>query len=191
MNYAEPKQTLDSDIAAFKIAHPHIDYRDERVVANVGDGHIVRAHIRFEVFTFSAPEIGEVTFDVRGIKDALAAGTLMFSMFEAELDEAWSDHIRINNGVEAERMASLSAADLERPGICVHWPNGFTTVIDGNNRLVRRWDDGLKTFRFAMINVSRELIPYICRSGQEEQFVLRDDAKRGMTPIGIIKKTIV
>lgn len=182
MSHAEPKPTVDADIAAFK--HKHVfDHRDERIIANVGNGHIVRAKISFEVFTFSAPEIGDVTFDVRGIKDALAAGTLAFEMFEAELTAEWVEHIRVNNGVETERMKTLTAADLERPGICVFWPNGYTTVIDGNNRMVRRWDDGLTTFRFANVHVSQELIPFMCRPGEEEKFLHRDDAKRGMTPI--------
>lgn len=190
MSYAEPKPTLDSDIAAFKHKHAY-DHHEERVVAAHDDGNIIEIFGSFEVFTFSAPELGDVTFDVRGIKDALVAGMLLFGMLEAELTKEWVDYIRINNGVEAERMASLTAADLERPGICVLWPNGYTTVIDGNNRLVRRWDDGLRTFRFANIAASRELVPYLCRPGQEDKFMRRNDAERGLTPISIKKIAIV
>ena len=99
-NYAEPKPTLPSDIEAFK--HKHVfDHRSERVIAGSDRGAIVEVFGSFEVFTFSAPDLGDVTFDVRGIKDALAAGTLQYGMFEAELDHAWVEHVRANNGVEA------------------------------------------------------------------------------------------
>jgi hypothetical protein len=186
-NYAEPKPTLESDLAAFKLQHPYIDRRDEHVVGNIGDGQIVRSEIRFETFSFSAPETGDVVFDVRGIKDALVAGKLKFSMYEAELSADWAEYIRINNGVEAGRMASLTAADLERPGIVVLWPDEHSTVIDGNNRLVRRWDDGLKTFRFANVPISKDLVPYICRPGEEEKFLDRVDAERGAIRLGSVR----
>ena len=191
MSYAEQKPTLNSDIAAFKWQHPHLDSRRERLVYGDETGGIIEARISMEIFSFSAPEIGDVTFDVRGIKDALVSGKLKFVMYETEITPEFAEHVRKNNGVEAERIAALTATDLERPGIMVMWPDGHSTLIDGNNRLVRRFDDGLRTLRFASVNVSLEMLPYLCESGQEEKFLDRETAERGMTSIGRARKVII
>lgn len=178
--YAEPKPTLESDIQAFKRQHPHLDHRDERVVAECPDGgQIVRAEVHFESFTFFAPETGEVMFNVRGIKDALAAGRLEFQMFETDLEPGLVEHVRANNGVEAEHMARLTAEDLARPGIIALWPDDHSTVIDGNNRLVRRYDDGLTGFRFAAVTI-KALLPFMCRPGEEKKFIEHDARAAGL-----------
>jgi hypothetical protein len=169
----EFKPTTASDIEAFKHKHP-FDIRAESVIAESDDWHIVRKFTAFETFTFTAPDTGTVIFNVRGIKDALAADALEFSMCESALTTALVEHVRANNGVEVEHMARLTAADLERPGILVLWPDGNSTVIDGNNRLVRRWDDGLRTFRFAFVPISQQhMARFMCRPGNEGSFLER------------------
>lgn len=166
---ADMKPTLDSDIAAFQHKHA-LDSTQQRVVA---EGIVVTRHL-FEIFAFNSPDIGECIFDVRGIKDALASRKLEFAMLEMTLDQDFVDHVREHQGVETRRMEQLTAEDLERPGIFVHWPNGYSTLIDGNNRVVRRWDVGLRTFRAAILIASKRLLPYICDPGQEDQFLDRD-----------------
>lgn len=182
MSYATAKPTLASDIAAFQHKHA-FDIHNERILFDTKDETLIEVATSFEVFRFSSQEFGDITFDIRGIKDALAAGTITFQMYDSDLDLKMVEHVRQNNGVEPERIAALTAADLERPAIVVLWPDGHSSVIDGNNRLVRRWDDGLKTLRFAAVKVSPELFPYMCDSGNEEQFLDRESAKRGMTSI--------
>ncbi len=163
----------DADIAAFRVNHA-LDGRKEQDRIDVAPGAwISEERITFEIFSFHADEVGEIIFDVRGIKDALADRKLRFTMFETPLVEPWIDHIRDKGGVEVERMKTLTAADLERPPIAVFWPNGYTTIIDGNNRLVRRWDDGLRTVRMAVVPIGKEVLPYVCRPGEEEKFLRR------------------
>ena len=184
----------DADIAAFKYDHPHLDSTAERVVADDGKGSfIVEQRVTFEIFAFNAEEVGDIIFDVRGIKDALAQGKLKFRMFETPLNAPWVEHMREKGGVEVERMKSLTAADLARPPIAVYWlHNGYTTVIDGNNRIVRRWDDGLRTVRMAVVPMTLEMTAYMCRPGEEEQFVKRrgKEDPRGMTSLGIARMEI-
>lgn len=190
MTYATETPITDADIAAFRYRNAFLDKRSERVVGNVGPGQsIIEALISFECFTFSAPELGEIVFDVRGIKDALANRELDFRMYNTPLTKKWIEHIRKNGGVEAERMKALTAADLERPPISVRWANGYTTVIDGNNRLVRRWDDGLRMARIATILMNTAMLPFICRPGKEDQFVLQRSKKdpRGMETLAIMR----
>jgi hypothetical protein len=175
--------TLPSDLASFRYMHPR-DKRKETKIADVGDGqYLVEVRGTFEIFRFSTPELGEVVFDVRGIKDALAAGKLQFAMYELELEAGMIEHVRTNNGTEAWRIAELTAADLERPGIMALWPDGYTCCIDGNHRMVRRWDDGLRTFRFAMIVLHTTIQPYICRPGEEDQFLDRENELRNLKTI--------
>lgn len=191
MSYAEMKATLDSDIAAFKLKHPCLDSRRERIVFGNKTSGIIEARITMEVFSFSAPEIGDVTFNVRGIKDALVSGEVQFAMYEAEITRDFAEHVRKNNGVEAERIATLTEADLKRPGIMVLWPGPeqHSTLIDGNNRLVRRYDDGLRTFRFASVHIDKKLLPFMCDTGNEEKFLdhkkeRENDRKRGLVSLG-------
>lgn len=181
-------ETLDSDLAAFAWRHPFIDKAPSTsVLADWGTGGIIRSHEQREIFSFHSDETGPLSFDVRGIKDALVKRKLKFVMMEAELSQEWVKHLRFNGGVEVEHMARLTAEDLERPGVAVLWGNGYTTLLDGNNRLVRRWDDGLRTFRFARINDQR-MNRYVCRPGEEEGFFT---AKQPKGTVSLSKKVIV
>ena len=187
--HANAKPTLDSDIAAFRYQHP-MDSKSEKLKAQISsDAYLYECRYVFETFAFSCPEYGAVTFDVRGIKDALADRKLKFQMYEMALVPDFVEHVRTNNGVEMQRVAGLSVADLERPPIALLWPDGHSSFIDGNHRIVRRWDDGLRTLRFALVPVALELIPYMCKPGKEEQFI---DRKRNpnMVPLAtrIIKR---
>jgi hypothetical protein len=181
---ADVVPTLPSDIASFWHKHP-LDKRAERKIADVGNGqYVVEIRGTFEIFRFSVPEYGEVVFDIRGIKDALADGKLQFRMYEMQLIAEMVEHVRNNNGVEVGRMRELTAADLERPGIMALWPDWHTTCIDGNNRMVRRWDDGLRTFRFALIVMDETIQPYVCRPGEEaDTFLDRENEARGLQSI--------
>jgi hypothetical protein len=178
--------TTNADIAAFKYKHPLDSHKERKLVEFAPGQYIIEQHIVFEIFAFHTEETGDVIFDVRGIKDALAKKRkLAFLMFDVPMNESWVEHIRKQGGVEVERMKALTAADLKRPGIAIYWPNGYTTVIDGNNRMVRRWDDGLRTFRLAVIPLGLEVAPYMCRPGEEESFVERQSKEdpRGITTL--------
>lgn len=181
-------ETLDSDLTAFAWRHPFIDKAPSAsVLAQWSGGGIIRSHEQREIFSFHSDETGPLSFDVRGIKDALVKRKLRFVMMEAELNAEWVEHLRINGGVEVEHMARLTAEDLERPGVAVLWGNDYTTLLDGNNRLVRRWDDGLRMFRFARIN-DPKISRYVCRPGEEESFFT---AKPPKGTVSLSKKVIV
>jgi hypothetical protein len=183
----------DADIAAFRVGHA-LDSHEETNRIDVAPGsYVTEERVCFEIFSFNAEEVGDIVFDVRGIKDALADRKLLFNMYDTPMVEPWIEHLRDKGGVEAARMKLLTAADLERPAIAVYWPNGYTTVIDGNNRLVKRWDDGLRTCRMAVIPLGKEVLPYVCRPGEEEKFMRRrtSEDSRGMTPLAYKRVGIV
>ena len=167
----KPSKLTHSDLRAFARMHPRQDKAmQQRLVANTVNGLLVEQREQREIFFFNAPDLGEVLFDVRGIKDALAAHRLTAYMLDVTMDIDWIEHLRAHGGVEAEHIARLTAADLERPGVAVFWPNRHTTLIDGNNRAVRRYDDGLRSFRLARVNVDFALEPFIWRPVDEEKF---------------------
>ena len=177
-------RTLASDREAFRHRHAFDKRADRVMAADVGGMLLVESRISFEIFRFEAPDIGKITFDVRGIKSALADGALEFAMYVATLDSGWVEHTRNNNGVEVERLATLTPDDLRRPGILVMWPGSpHSTLIDGAHRLVKRWDTGLRNFRFAALPLSRALLPYMCETGEEETFLDRQK-EPGFTVIG-------
>jgi hypothetical protein len=179
-NFGKASPTNAADYAAFQYSHPLESVTDSHV-ADLGDDlHIIQTRYRFEIFRFHAEGVGDIVFDIRGIKAAMVARRLPFQMFNMELiDPTWIEHIRTQGGTEAEHMARLTAEDLERPGIAVYWPhNGYTTVIDGNNRLVRRWDVGLRTARMAVVMMDPDIAPFVCQPGGEDKFLDRDKATR-------------
>lgn len=178
-------QTLETDREAFAWRHPFIDQAPTLTLLS---DDLVQQYERREVFAFESPDTGSLIFDVRSIKNAMVEGKLKFTMVEVELTADWVEHIRTNGGVEAEHMARLTAKDLRRPGVAIWWGHtGYTTLIDGNNRVVRRWDDGRRTFRCARIE-DIGVFRYVCREGEEEQLF---DTKmpEGMTSLG--KKVIM
>lgn len=159
--------TLPSDIAAFrKSSAQDVPFEQKMITPE-----ILQQSQRLEIFTFSAPETGDIVFNVRGIKDALADRKLPFAIYEVDLTEDWINHIENNNGVEQEKIAKVDDTRINDPGILLLWPWGDSTVIDGNHRMVARWRRGLRIFRFACIHVALPLLPFMCKPGDEEQFL--------------------
>lgn len=148
--------------------------RTEDVVVQVPNGTIVQGKETREIFRFEAPGEGVWIFDVRGIKDAIADKRIEALMLRVDdIPEDFYQHVLNNNGVEPERLPGIGAADLERPGIMVAWPNGYQTMIDGNHRMCCRWMLGKKSFRFIIVDV-RDCAPHMCRPGGEDKLFLKD-----------------
>lgn len=150
-----------ADIAAFR--HQGGDYESRDVIG----GTIEHIHLHIEAHE-AKNDYGTFVFDVRGIKDALADNLIPYVMVRATLDNDFVSHCRENNGVNPTRASRLTADDLARPGIAVHWPNGYTTLIDGNHRLCQLWDTGGREFRFAVITIGPSTQPFMCKPGEEE-----------------------
>ncbi len=73
------------------------------------------------------------------------------------------------NGIERARVNRLTAPYLLTPGMGIEWPNGEYTVIDGNHRLVRLYEDGVRRMRFIGFKY-----PFW------EQFLVADDVAQDM-----------
>ena len=158
----------DDDREALRGLSHHEERRTEEVLCKVKDGTIITSREKREVFSFEEPSIGAITFDVRGIKNSILAGRIPAAMYRMEIPEHLYQHVLAYNGVEPERLPKLAAHDLERPGIMVQWPDDDNaTLIDGNHRLCRRFQLGLKGFRFLLVHVGL-CLPHICRQGEEE-----------------------
>lgn len=167
--YCEPDTFTEADRLLLTDIHPREQLRVDEVLAHVPEGTIVCGHERREIFKFSAPEIGMFHFDVRSIKDSIASGRITAEMFKVpEVPQEYYQHILQNGGVETDRLPKINGPDLERPGIMVAWPNGYQTMIDGNHRLCRRVQLGMKTFRFLLVDVL-DCTAHMCRPGDEEK----------------------
>ncbi len=166
-----------------------IEFNQSRILAGglISQGISVR-----EYYHLNIPEIGELFFDVRGIKDAIAADKIRCVVMKAQLTERWVELIRTQNDVEEVRVAKLTPADLRRPGVAVGWPNGAITLIDGSHRLVKRFRLGLSTFRYVVVDIT-DLEPFTCLPGEEAKFFNRDRDPRDI-PLSVrierIEKTI-
>lgn len=173
---AKADTITSADREALQLAHVRERTPTQTVLRDLGNGQkIIRQEQRREIYSFNNPDFGDLVFDVRGLKDALFAERIPLVLYKIDLDQAWVDHIRTNGGVEAWRLPMFTSVELERPGITVLFPDGHIVLVDGNHRLVRRWETGLTTFRFFATHfadcVRAELV---CERGQQHQFLARE-----------------
>jgi len=71
-------------------------------------------------------------------------------------------HIRENHGIEADHLGEIDE-NLETPIIVVEFQDGANLIVDGNHRVVRRWDKGL-----------RDTWAAVLKPGQWEEFLVTD-----------------
>jgi len=166
--YCETDEFTAADRESLRALQVREKERVEEFVREVEGGTIVKGWEKRETYTFSAPDFGTWRFDIRGIKDAIVAGRLPVQMFKmTPIDESFYQHVLANNGVEEPRIAQITEpSDLDRPGIMIFWPDGHSSLIDGNHRLCARKRKGLDSFRFLMVHV-RDAVPFMCRPGDE------------------------
>ena len=140
---------------------------------HLSDGNIVvRTEERREIFCFTT-EGETVLFDVRGIKDAVLAGWLQYSVHQIDLNEKLVADRLARGGVEEPHVARIKGEQLNRPGVMIwfpEFPDVHHVLIDGNHRVVARWRAGLKTFKFVMVSYQPKLMPYIALPGEEAKF---------------------
>jgi len=77
------------------------------------------------------------------------------------------DFVRNNNGVNDTFLHTISKARLREPGILVMLPDVSYVVVDGNHRMVRRYDTGhldmlfytftLQVAEHALLNIPPEM----------------------------------
>lgn len=84
---------------------------------------------------------------------------------EMELTARIVDHVWTLRGIEAGRVAAYPMARIDEPGIGCLFPDGGTLTVDGNHRLVKRWELGLRTMVF---RVAPERVWRHCLARPEE-----------------------
>lgn len=160
--YANPDKFTDYDRALMEDPHG-LEVARTRTVINES---IVQVFEKRECFTFTHPDLGDIRFDVHSIKRALLDGRLKAQMWKVEVPTDFYEHVLKNNGVEPERLETLTERDLQRPGIMIGWPDGHSTLIDGNHRLCGLYKRGVTAFRFFMVSIF-DCTKFMCRPGEE------------------------
>jgi hypothetical protein len=168
--YADPDKFTDHDRALLEDEHGR---EIAAIRTQLGKG-LVQIFEKRETFSFEHPDLGTLRFDVHSIKKALLEGRLVPHMFKIKIEPDFYEHVLNNNGVEAERLDKLSDRDLQRPGIMVTWPDGHSTLIDGNHRMCGLYKRGVTLFRFLMVPVM-DCVPFMARPGDEERLFGTDD----------------
>ena len=121
---------------------------------NVAPGIDMQVHeVRVEIWRYN----GDATFppgtvfDVRGIKDDIAKGRIPCSAIRIDMTESWVTHIGTNGGIDESRVSSLEPHMLGRIAVGIMMPSKSLMIVDGNHRIVRRWRDGLRDVRIAVV----------------------------------------
>lgn len=64
-------------------------------------------------------------------------------------------HIVQNNGIEHDHLARLTGAQLNKPGIMIQYPDATSVVADGNHRMAKLFQVGVRRMRFYQLTVDQ------------------------------------
>lgn len=150
------------------------------LLATGPDGTLVHQADVIETFRSNTPGLPDIIFDVRAIKDAVINNQIKFEVFRSEISDAWYNHILKNGGIEEPRVAGLSEQDLKRPLITILFPQGWTQIIDGNHRLIKRYRRGTRVVRYVRVTL-RDCVQgkLACVAGEEARMLAE---RRGYQP---------
>lgn len=97
-----------------------------------------------EVFSHTSPDGVVRHFNTSAMVRALFQRKVTPACAVCPLTEGLVSHIRKNHGVEEHHLSSVDSK-LDTPILLVEFETGETLLVDGNHRVVRRWDKGFKT----------------------------------------------
>lgn len=98
-----------------------------------------------EVFRWTDAKTGDRwLFLVGRIQAVIDAGHTVDGPITVEILEHQYQHVIERNGVEAERVARLDPSRRDKPVLFADMGDGTHVLIDGNHRVARRWQDGLR-----------------------------------------------
>jgi hypothetical protein len=166
MPYALPDKLTEADREGLAALHDRELEHTREITAETPFGTLVKEHEKREIYEWTdggEDKYGTIVFDVRSIKDGILAGTLEHIVLKLDIDQEWIDHLR-RTAIEPDRLATVTG--LDRPGIAIMFPNDAMVLIDGNHRVVKRWDNGERTFRVIMLTLY-EVRKHVCRPGDE------------------------
>jgi hypothetical protein len=108
---------------------------------------------RSEFFAFRDWDDGQdILFDIRALKNAILENAIHFVTMEVELDEELVKRALTRGGIDQDYLnAPEQAHNIDMPTITVLWDDGQGTLVDGNHRIVKRYNKGLKKIRCIVV----------------------------------------
>lgn len=106
---------------------------------------------KYETFAFKDWELGNILFNVTIIRMLIAAEKIPYQAIKANLTADYAEHIRKFGGIDKEFISKDFSRNLNAPSIAVMFPTNEAVLIDGNNRVIRRYQSGLKKFKLILI----------------------------------------
>lgn len=100
-----------------------------------------------EMFTHHNKDTGEVLhFAITAMNTFVERYGLVNGMRATNINNEPSliERLRKDFGIEQPRLDSLTPELIERPVLIVEWGDGTSTIVDGNHRVVRRFELGME-----------------------------------------------
>lgn len=141
--------------AGFRQDPNGLSYKERKALGKLGYGESREEGGGGEVHTFyDYPAQTVWMFNVRGIKDALAARSKNINPLVGwlTLTVPWYLQILEKSGVEDEHLERITEKRLATPLISVVWPDNTQNLIDGNHRYIKGMRLGMKELRVAVIH---------------------------------------
>ncbi len=104
-----------------------------------------------ETYTFKDWDLGNILFNVTALRMLIANDRVPYSYMRAELTDEFVNHIKKCGGHEENYVPLIPHYHLNRPVIGAVFHTGESVIIDGNNRIIRRYQLHKKTFKLITV----------------------------------------
>ncbi len=106
---------------------------------------------KLETFAFKDWELGNILFDVTQLRSLVAKDKIPYVVYGITLIEDYIGHIKKLGGVDVNYAQIIPDDNLAVPCISAVFETGESVLIDGNNRIIGRWEKGLRNATLILI----------------------------------------
>lgn len=104
-----------------------------------------------EYFFFRDDVHGDILFDVCAFRRAIINDKVFYTVVEMPVDKDFRDFAATSGQAELEYADSIPLRALRIPILAICWEDGSSTVIDGNNRIVRAFSAGRPSLKMVQV----------------------------------------
>ena len=112
---------------------------DKRLLRNRNDRSLTEKECG-EYFFFRDDVHGDIIFDVCAFRVAIITDKVFYTVVDMPVDQDFRDFAASSGQAELEYADSLPLSALKIPVLAVTWDDGSSTIIDGNNRIVKAFN---------------------------------------------------
>lgn len=131
-------------------AFTRLTAEDRRMLEN-RNKRSAEQHEGGEYFFFRDNNHGDIIFDVCGFRRAILDDKIFYVTLEMPVDQDFRDFAASSGQAEIQYADALPLNALRIPILAITWDDGSSTVIDGNNRIIKAFNVGRPTLKMIQV----------------------------------------